>query len=88
MNDQLMHSGVWLWLAFVLVALATHFPRASFIVAGGRVKLPAGLQRALRYAPAAALAALIVPDIVPKKNTEYYLSHRILTKKTVKKIGK
>ena len=26
-----------------------------------------------------------VPDIVPKKNTEYYLSHRILTKKAEKK---
>ena len=64
MSSQLMHSGVWLWLAFVLAALATHIPRASFIVAGGRVKLPGGLQRALRYAPAAALAALIVPDIV------------------------
>lgn len=64
MSDQLMHSGVWLWLAFVLAALATHIPRASFIVAGSRVKLPGGVQRALRYAPAAALAALIVPDIV------------------------
>jgi len=64
MSDQLMHSGVWLWLAFVLAALATHIPRASFIVAGGRVKLPGSLTRALRYAPAAALAALIVPDIV------------------------
>jgi branched-subunit amino acid transport protein len=64
MSDQLMHSGLWLWLAFVLAALATHIPRASFIVAGSRVKLPGRLQRALRYAPAAALAALIVPDIV------------------------
>ena len=26
-----------------------------------------------------------VPDIIPKKNTEYYLSHRILTKKAEKK---
>jgi branched-subunit amino acid transport protein len=64
MSESVMHSGVWLWLAFIFAALATHIPRASFIVAGSRVKLPAGLQRALRYAPAAALTALIVPDIV------------------------
>ena len=64
MNEQLMHSGIWLWLAFILAALATHIPRASFIVAGSRITLPPGLQRALRYAPAAALSALIVPDIV------------------------
>ena len=64
MSDPIMHSGIWLWLAFLLAALATHIPRASFIVAGSRVKLPSGLQRALRYAPAAALAALIVPDVM------------------------
>ena len=64
MSEQIMHSGGWLWLAFILAALATHIPRGSFIVAGGRVKLPGGLQRALRYAPAAALAALIIPDVL------------------------
>ncbi len=64
MSDSLMHSGWWLWLAFVLAGLATHIPRGSFIVAGSRAKLPAGLQRALRYAPAAALAALVMPDVL------------------------
>ena len=64
MNSEGMLSGVWLWLAFLLIALATHLPRCSFILAGSRVRLPAGLQRALRYAPAAALSALVMPDIV------------------------
>ena len=54
----------WLWAIFVLVGLCTFLPRSSFIVAGSRVRLPATLQRALRYAPAAALAALILPDVV------------------------
>ena len=63
MSDAVMHSGIWLWLAFLLTALATHIPRGSFIVAGSRAKLPAGLQRALRYAPAAALAALVTSDV-------------------------
>jgi branched-subunit amino acid transport protein len=53
-----------LWLIFILIGLATTLPRASFILLGSRVVLPALVQRALRYAPAAALAAIVVPDIV------------------------
>lgn len=52
-----------LWLTFLLIGLATTLPRASFIVLGSRVVLPSVLQRALRYAPAAALAAIVAPDI-------------------------
>lgn len=53
-----------LWVAFAVIGLATLLPRASFIVAGHRVNLPGRLRQALRYAPAAALAALIVPDVL------------------------
>lgn len=53
-----------IWLVFILIGLATTLPRASFIVLGNRFTLPAGLQRALRYAPAAALAAIVMPDIL------------------------
>jgi branched-subunit amino acid transport protein len=53
-----------LWLAFVLIGLATTLPRASFIVLGNRVSLPPVVQRALRYAPAAALAAIVAPDVL------------------------
>jgi branched-subunit amino acid transport protein len=53
-----------LWLVFLLIGLATTLPRASFIVLGSRVVLPSLVQRALRYAPAAALAAIVVPDIL------------------------
>ncbi|NJD24624.1 MAG: AzlD domain-containing protein [Betaproteobacteria bacterium] len=53
-----------LWLTFILIGLATTLPRAGFIVLGNRVALPPVLQRALRYAPAAALAAIIVPDVL------------------------
>ena len=56
------------WLFFILIGLATTLPRASFIVLGSRVTLPAVLQRALRYAPAAALAAIVVPDILVTNN--------------------
>ncbi|RJG03886.1 AzlD domain-containing protein [Noviherbaspirillum sedimenti] len=53
-----------LWLIFLLIGLATTLPRASFILLGSRVALPPFVQRALRYAPAAALAAIVVPDVV------------------------
>ena len=53
-----------LWLIFILIGLATTLPRASFIVLGARVSLPPVLQRALRYAPAAALSAIVVPDVL------------------------
>jgi branched-subunit amino acid transport protein len=54
----------WLWLTFILIGLATTLPRASFIVLGNRVVLPSVVQRALRYAPAAALAAIVAPDVL------------------------
>lgn len=53
-----------LWLIFILLGLATTLPRASFIVLGNRFSLPPRLQRALRYAPAAALAAIVAPDVL------------------------
>lgn len=59
-----MIEGFWLWLAFGLLAATTLITRGSFIMAGEKGRLPAALQRALRYAPAAALAALIAPDLL------------------------
>jgi len=56
-------EGVWFWLALALVSLATHGPRGSFIVLGQRAKLPRGVQDALRFAPAAALAAVVAPSV-------------------------
>ena len=59
-----MSRDALLWLTFILIGLATTLPRASFIVLGGRARLPAVVQRALRYAPAAALAAIVAPDVL------------------------
>ena len=66
-----MNYDASLWLIFILIGLATTLPRAGFIVLGSRVALPPVLQRALRYAPAAALAAMLsaarqpLPEMVP-----------------------
>ena len=63
-----MIEGFWLWLAFGLLSVTTFLTRGSFIMAGEKGRLPAVLQRALRYAPAAALAALIAPDLLLNSN--------------------
>ena len=59
-----MSEELPLWLTFILIGLATTLPRASFIVLGTRVSLPPVVRRALRYAPAAALAAIVAPDVL------------------------
>lgn len=59
-----MSEGFWLWLTLLAIGSTTIATRGSFILAGERGRLPSALQRALRYAPAAALAALVVPDLL------------------------
>lgn len=59
-----MIEGIWLWITFLLLGATTLFTRGSFIAIGERGRLPAILQRALRYAPAAALSALVMPDLL------------------------
>lgn len=58
------YEGISLWLCLLVIGLVTLLPRASFIVLGGRVSLPPAVERALRYAPAAALSALLAPELL------------------------
>jgi branched-subunit amino acid transport protein len=57
-------SALEIWLTIGLMTLATLIARSSLFLFGGSVKLPPRVQHALRYAPAAALAAIVVPDLV------------------------
>lgn len=59
-----MSDGLMLWLTFAAIGATTLMTRGSFIMLGEKARLPAALHRALRYAPAAALSALVVPDIL------------------------
>lgn len=52
------------WITIALMLLATVLTRCSFFLFGHAVKLPPKLQHALRYAPAAALAAIVAPDLL------------------------
>ena len=50
-----------IWLVILLAGAATFALRLSFIQLAGRTEPPALMRRALRYVPAAVLAALILP---------------------------
>lgn len=52
------------WLTIILLTVSTILTRSSFFLFGDAVKFPPAVQHALRYAPAAALAAIVVPDLV------------------------
>jgi branched-subunit amino acid transport protein len=56
-------SAADIWMVIFLLFLATFIARSSFWLAGNRIQLPKRVQEALRYAPACALAAIIVPDL-------------------------
>jgi branched-subunit amino acid transport protein len=54
------------WFAWALIAgmaLGAFFARGIFILPGSRLRLPPTAERIMRYAPAAALMAIIVPDL-------------------------
>ncbi len=50
-------------LSILLIGLLTYFMRVIFI-GPSSLSLPPAIERALRFVPPAALAALIVPDLV------------------------
>jgi len=51
------------WLLFLAIGLGTYLLRCSFIYLFGRVDMSGWLQRALKYVPAAVLAALVFPAL-------------------------
>ncbi|MGA7813471.1 AzlD domain-containing protein [Caballeronia sp.] len=57
-------SASHVWLAILGMGLITAITRALFLIGGERMILPERIQRALRYAPAAALVAVVVPDLL------------------------
>lgn len=53
-----------LWLTIIAMGLVTYAIRLSLILLLGRVEVPAGLRRALRFVPLAVLSAIILPEMV------------------------
>lgn len=63
MNTPMSYWEVWIAI-FGLVGV-TFLTRTFFMLLGAKIPLSEGLQRAVRYAPAAALVAIIVPELLP-----------------------
>jgi len=55
----------YVYIAIVFLALCSIVSRATFMLFGGYIPLPEGVRSALRYAPAAALTGIIVPQLLP-----------------------
>jgi branched-subunit amino acid transport protein len=54
-------STTTLWFTILGAAAVTFALRVSFIALLGRIEVPPFLERALRYVPAAVLAAIVIP---------------------------
>ncbi|MDR9433640.1 MAG: AzlD domain-containing protein [Spiribacter sp.] len=57
MNDSL-------WWVIIAIGVGTYLWRGSFLVFGGRLRLPGLVRRALNYVPPAVFAALVLPGIL------------------------
>lgn len=58
-------DAVYAYSAILLLTLCSLISRATFMVFGDYIPLPEGVRKALRYAPVAALSAIVVPDLLP-----------------------
>lgn len=59
-----MMSSFWIIVACIGLAVITLVTRAFFMIPEQELPLPNWLKRGLKYAPLAALAAVIAPEIV------------------------
>lgn len=57
-------SGLEVWLSIVGITFATVLTRAGPLFLGREARLSPLVQSALRYAPACALAAIVLPDLL------------------------
>jgi len=60
-----MDTPSYVYLAIALLTLSSVLTRTTFMLFGEHIRLPEVVRRALRYAPVAALVAIIVPDLLP-----------------------
>lgn len=57
-------SALEIWLVIASMTVVTIVTRSLFLIVGDKVALPTRLQHALRFAPAAALIAIVLPDLL------------------------
>lgn len=56
--------GWTLWLVIAGMAAVTYLNRATFLLLPPGTRLPGPVRRALRFAPASALSAIVLPDLL------------------------
>ena len=57
-------NHLWLWIAILGLSVVTVVPRSFILLTPASFEFSPLVQRALRFAPAAAIAAVIAPDIL------------------------
>jgi len=57
-----------IWIVIALLTLATFLTRSTFWLIGHHITIPKRINEALRFAPACALAAVLVPDFLVRHN--------------------
>lgn len=57
-------SVTYLWIAFFGLMLVTIITRGFFLLGGSRFDIPQTVHKFLRYAPTAALIAIVLPEIL------------------------
>lgn len=57
-------TALEVWLAIAGVTFSTVLTRAGFLILERDVRLPHGVQTALRYAPVCALGGIIAPELL------------------------
>ena len=67
MNETM--TGIWPWVVTIGLAVVTVVTRAFFMIPEREVPMPEWFKRGLQYAPLAALAAVIAPEIVMNQGT-------------------
>lgn len=61
-----LNDWTYMLIAIAGLTVVTVATRASFFMLPAHVQLPARVERALRYAPACALAAIIAPGVLAR----------------------
>lgn len=64
--------GFDLWLAFFGLIIITFISRGLFLLLGDKFHISESIHEFLRYAPTAALIAIILPEIIFTKNTAHF----------------
>jgi branched-subunit amino acid transport protein len=64
-----MDRTLYIWLGLLGLMAVTFLARSSLILWAKDIHLPARLQRALRFAPMAAIVAIIVPSVLTQQGS-------------------